>query len=204
MRAPSCAPPCVLPLWRCCCAQTQTRRVRARRYKYYNWRKDTSSDLILILVINGALIMAGTAVKYLVVDPHLSGTSDDAGALAAEATREAGTESLNWLERIWPDVYQVVLLTFGENFPDVSDTWQFQLYSVAMGLFGVIGFALLLALTEQFLLEVLESNVRQGTRVFERGHVLVLAQCIAGKDMETLWRIINQARSLLLLVWLAA
>ena len=44
-------------------------------------------------------------------------------------------------------------------------------------------------------MQVLERNVRQGTKVFERGHVLVLAQCVGGKDMETLWRMLNQARS---------
>ena len=89
---------------------------------------------------------------------------------------------------------QVVLLTFGENFPDASESWLFQIYSILMGLLGVVGFALLLALTEQIILEVLESNVRQGTKVFERDHVLVLAQCVGGKDMETLWRMLNQAR----------
>lgn len=89
---------------------------------------------------------------------------------------------------------QVVLLTFGENFPDANEAWLFQVYSIAMGLLGVVGFALLLALTEQIILEVLESNVRQGTKVFERDHVLVLAQCVGGKDMETLWRMLNQVR----------
>jgi hypothetical protein len=68
-----------------------------------------------------------------------------------------------------------------------------QLYSISMGLVGVIGFALVLALTEQLILEVLENNVRQGTRVFEHGHILVLAHCVAGKDTEALWRILNQA-----------
>lgn len=37
-------------------------------------------------------------------------------------------------------------------------------------------------------------DVENGAQVFERDHVLVLAQCVAGKDMETLWRGLNQVR----------
>ena len=161
------------------------------RYRYYNWRKDTSSDLVLILSFNGAFIAFGAFVKFIFVDPFLAGSSVDPDAIAASST---GTDQklINIWERLWPDVYQVILLTFGENFPDASENWLFQVYSIAMGLLGVVGFALLLALTEQIILEVLESNVRQGTKVFERGHILVLAQCIGGKDMETLWRMLNQ------------
>ena len=89
---------------------------------------------------------------------------------------------------------RVTLLTFGENFPTDDESAVFQLYSIAMALLGIIGFALLLALTEQILLEVLEANVQQGTTVFERRHLLVLSQCVAGKDMETLWRVLGQVR----------
>jgi hypothetical protein len=89
----------------------------------------------------------------------------------------------------------VTLLTFGENFPEASDGWPVQAYSIAMALVGVAGFALVLALTEQVLLEVLRNNVETGTQVFERDHVVVLAQCVAGKDMETLWRVLNQVRA---------
>jgi hypothetical protein len=167
----------------CCCC----------RYRYYNWRKDTASDLFLILMINAAFITAGAVVKFAFVDPYLAGTDVDPNDIAAAAAG-VDTSQVNIWERLWPDVYQVILLTFGENFPDASESWLFQIYSIAMGLLGVIGFALLLALTEQIILEVLESNVRQGTKVFERDHVLVLAQCIGGKDMEQLWRMLNQAR----------
>ena len=36
---------------------------------------------------------------------------------------------------------------------------------------GLASFALVLALIEQVVLEVLESNVRRGSRVYEAGHV---------------------------------
>jgi hypothetical protein len=161
------------------------------RYKYYNWRKDTSSDLLLIVVMNALLLLGGTAVKTAFVDPQLVGTGSDAPELAAQSSEESHS-TLSWVERLWPDIYQVLLLTLGENFPGVAETWKFQVYSIGMSLLGVIGFALLLALTEQILLEVLDSNVRQGTQVFEEGHILVVAECKAGKDMETLWRVLSQ------------
>lgn len=169
------------------------------RYRYYNWRRDTASDLILILVFNLALVAVGAVVKFALVDPVLSGGADDPSRIAAQSTGiEDGPLSppLPFYARLWPDIYQIILLTFGESFPAVNESWVFQLYSIGMGLVGVLGFALVLALTEQLLLEILDSNVRTGTRVFERGHILVLAHCVAGKDMEALWRVLNQARSL--------
>jgi hypothetical protein len=36
---------------------------------------------------------------------------------------------------------------------------------------GLVSFALVLALVEQVVLEVLESNVKQGSQVYEEGHV---------------------------------
>ena len=129
-------------------------RVEILKYRYYNWRRDTGSDLFLILVLNAFVVAAGAALKLAVVDPALKGTQDDPSEVAAEALGVDRTE-VTWLSRLWPDLYQVILLTFGENFPNVNESWQLELYSVAMGFLGVIGFALLLALTEQVILEVL-------------------------------------------------
>ena len=143
------------------------------------------------MLLNVGIIMCGTVLKFTVVDPFLP---------AALSPDEAGAATEGILGQLWTDAYQVVLLTFGENFPDVEliSEWPFQLFSVLMAVVGVLGFAVVLGLTEQVILEVLERNVRQGTKVFERRHVLVLAHCIAGKDMETLWRITTQV----LMLWL--
>lgn len=62
--------------------------------------------------------------------------------------------------------FRVTLLFFGENFPNDNEGWPLQLYSVTMALVGVAGFALVLALTEQVLLEVLRNNVETGTQVW--------------------------------------
>ena len=38
-------------------------------YNYYNWRQDTGSDLLLIIVLNMLLVVAGAIFKDVVVDP---------------------------------------------------------------------------------------------------------------------------------------
>lgn len=60
-----------------------------RRYRYYNWRKDTSSDLFLILGINATFIVGGALLKFVVVDPVLSGSDLDPRNIAAAAFSES-------------------------------------------------------------------------------------------------------------------
>ena len=38
-------------------------------YRYYNWRQDTGSDLLLIIVANMLLVVCGAVFKDVVVDP---------------------------------------------------------------------------------------------------------------------------------------
>ena len=38
-------------------------------YRYYNWRQDTGSDLLLIVVANVLLVICGAVFKDVVVDP---------------------------------------------------------------------------------------------------------------------------------------
>jgi len=38
-------------------------------YRYYNWRQDTGSDLLLIIVANMLLVVSGAVFKDVVVDP---------------------------------------------------------------------------------------------------------------------------------------
>ena len=42
--------------------------------------------------------------------------------------------------------------------------------------------------------QVLESNVRRGSPVFERGHFLVLAMAGSQRDRDVLWQLLTQAR----------
>ena len=52
-----------------------------------------------------------------------------------------------------------------------------QLFSVLVAIVGLASFALVLALVEQIVLEVIDSNVRRDSKVYEEGHTLVLGWC---------------------------
>ncbi len=42
--------------------------------------------------------------------------------------------------------------------------------------------------------EMIEQNVRQGSRVYESGHVLVLGWCYSQRDLEVVWKTLEQVR----------
>ena len=44
----------------------------------------------------------------------------------------------------------------------------------------------------QLVLEVLESNVKRGSKVYETGHVLVLGWVDNRRDEEVMWKILSQ------------
>jgi hypothetical protein len=46
----------------------------------------------------------------------------------------------------------------------------------------------------QAVLEVVEANVRRGSRVFESRHVLVLGWCSSQRDLEVVWKTLEQVR----------
>jgi hypothetical protein len=47
-------------------------------------------------------------------------------------------------------------------------------------------------LTHGSALQVLDSNVRRGSAVFERGHFLVLAMAGSQRDRDVLWQLLTQ------------
>jgi hypothetical protein len=40
--------------------------------------------------------------------------------------------------------------------------------------------------------ESIEANVRRGSRVYEEGHVLVLGWCTSQRDLEVVWKSLEQ------------
>ncbi|GFH27866.1 uncharacterized protein HaLaN_26251 [Haematococcus lacustris] len=91
------------------------------------------------------------------------------------------------------DIYEVLILSFGQEFPEVdSPSISHQAFSVLVAAIGLASFALVLALVEQVVLEVIEENVRRGTRVFEAGHVLVLGWATSQRDLEVVWKTLEQ------------
>ncbi len=66
---------------------------------------------------------------------------------------------------------QVGVLMFGNSFPDNASNALEQGFSLLIAALGIASFAISLALVEQVVLENLESNVRRGSKVYEKGHV---------------------------------
>lgn len=87
---------------------------------------------------------------------------------------------------------QVLIVWFGE-FPEVPKTFAQQAFSIAMAITGLAAFAIVLALVEQLVLQILTENVSRGSQVYEEGHFLVLAWAETQRDREVIWKILSQA-----------
>ncbi|KAL6749116.1 hypothetical protein V8C86DRAFT_3032280 [Haematococcus lacustris] len=139
-------------------------------YLYYNVRS-TTSDLQLFLALFLSVSLVNSCLRSLVVD----------GGAPSGFTA------------FWRDIYEVLILSFGQEFPEVdSPSISHQAFSVLVAAIGLASFALVLALVEQVVLEVIEENVRRGTRVFEAGHVLVLGWATSQRDLEVVWKTLEQ------------
>jgi len=60
---------------------------------------------------------------------------------------------------------------FGQQLPDEATSFAQQAFAVSVAAIGLAAFALVLALVEQVVLQVVDENVARGSRVFETGHV---------------------------------
>jgi hypothetical protein len=139
----------------CCC------------YRYYNWRQDGVSDLLLITAVSTTLLITAALVKRLLVDPtepadlqqqlqgpsavaggaslvaaaapsgvaarvaagaaapsapELTAAADVVGIPASSSSSSSSFDAVKrWLAALGTDVYQVMVLSFGENFPSPDD-----------------------------------------------------------------------------------
>ena len=66
---------------------------------------------------------------------------------------------------------QVLTLVLGQDFPEVNANAVNQAFSLLAAALGLVSFALVLALVEQIVLEVVENNVRTGSPIYEKDHV---------------------------------
>lgn len=87
---------------------------------------------------------------------------------------------------------QVLVVVFGQELPDTAASAAIQAFSLIVAAIGLASFALVLALVEQVVLQVLDANVRQGGQVFEEGHILVLSLADNQRDQEVIWKILSQ------------
>lgn len=86
----------------------------------------------------------------------------------------------------------MLVVVFGQELPDTAASAALQLFSLTVAAIGFASFALVLALVEQVVLQVLDTNVRQGGRVFEDGHLLVLSLAENQRDQEVIFKILSQ------------
>ena len=132
-------------------------------YRYFNWRQDTWNDLQLFATINTVLLLLASILKAKVVDP-----------LDPEADN-----NISGLRHFWQSVYEALVVVFGQDLPDTTASLLQQLWSLMVAAIGLAAFALVLALVEQVVLEVLKNNVQRGSQVYERGHVRARSPTLA-------------------------
>ena len=124
-------------------------------YRYFNWRQDTWNDLQLFAAINTVLLFLASIIKTEVVDP-LDSDADN---------------SISTFQHFWQSVYEALVVVFGQDLPESTANVVQQLWSLMVAAVGLAAFALVLALVEQLILEVLRNNVQRGSQVYETGHV---------------------------------
>lgn len=124
-------------------------------YRYFNWRQDTWNDLQLFATINSVLLFLASVLKAKVIDP-LDNEADN---------------SIPSSQHFWQSVYEALVVVFGQDLPDTTASVLQQLWALMVAAVGLAAFALVLALVEQVVLEVLKNNVQRGSQVYEEGHV---------------------------------
>ena len=66
---------------------------------------------------------------------------------------------------------QILSVVYGQQLPSPDASIGYQVFGVAVATTGLATFALVLALLQQVVLEVIDENVKQGRRVYEEQHV---------------------------------
>lgn len=122
-------------------------------------------------------------LTLVLCSPGLPYTLMDSARTAQACTTPVSASCFSMLKLLSvPPVSHVAAPTFLERASDISRCccWLAvadepegirQGFSIIVACFGLAAFALVLALVEQVVLESMENNVKQGSRVFESGHV---------------------------------
>jgi len=162
--------------------------------RYYNWRQDGVSDLMLVTAASSSLLFTAALVKLFFIDgdhaaidtsavtavsataavaiSDSSSSSSSGGGLAPGSSSDPTSSLRSFVSALWDNIYTVMVLSFGENFPDAAESGPLEeVFDVLVALAGLAGFALALALVEQVVLETNLANVKRGSKVYEMGHV---------------------------------
>ena len=139
-------------------------------YNYFNFRQTTFSDLILFLMINLIFLGMGSALQGLLLSQNFG-------------------ENLS----PWESLYDLFVVILGQELPPKgSSTFPQQVFAVAIAFFGLASFALILALIEQVVLEILESQVTVGSKVYEQGHYCLIGWGESARDIGQCTRIVKE------------
>lgn len=163
------------PMWR----RLISVKLGQLQYSYFNWRQDTWSDLQLFMVLNLLVFMAGAWVEGAVIR-------------SLDITVEPPPEGSTALGQFWYNLYSVLAVVLSQDLPAGEAGIPSQLFAIFTAVFGLASFALVLALIEQVVLEVLESNVKRGSTCYEEGHTVVLAYCSSMGGISLITRILTQ------------
>ena len=88
---------------------------------------------------------------------------------------------------------QVVELNLLQKLPpEFSVGLPTQVFSIGAASVGLAGLATVLALTQQAVLAILDRNVRRGSVVYEKGHIVILSWAVSSRDIEVIWKIASQ------------
>jgi len=159
--------------------------------RYYNWRQDGVSDLMLVTAASSSLLFTAALVKLFFIDGDhaaidtsavtavsataavaISDSSSSSSGLAPGSSSDPTSSLRSFVSALWDNIYTVMVLSFGENFPDADESGPLEeVFDVMVALAGLAGFALALALVEQVVLETNLANVKRGSKVYEMGHV---------------------------------
>lgn len=138
-------------------------------YAYFNWRSDSSKDLLVVFGGFLGLVLATSLLRHVAVAVVEPGSQHGSGG------PDAG-------QGLWGDVYQVCQWVLGQQFPAPDASLGQQVLAVVTAIFGLAAFAICLALVEQLVLDTLEANVKRGSQVYESGHVCTRGN--AGRDTK--------------------
>jgi len=142
-------------------------------YQYFNWRKNTGQDILLLLGFTMlTVILLGLGNLMLSI---------------SEGVVEGSPQAL------LASTYNIAQLWYSEGFPEQGESsWVRELYAVMVASIGLVFFTVLLAMVEQRFLEVLEDNVARGSNVYDDGHMVVLAWVESALSMNTVWKVLAE------------
>ncbi|CAG9465137.1 unnamed protein product [Pedinophyceae sp. YPF-701] len=185
------ATPVVAGGWALGAAWQQAKQAGERLlYLYYNWRKGTQSDLLVVATMNIGILSFFAAIKSFVDSVGEAPVGAEAPSPAAEAAAAGIRGVAGAVAHQLSAMYDVLILTIFTEPPDGPITPAQKLYTIAVGFVGMATFALVLALIEQAVMENWERNVGDGSCVYEKGHTLVLGSLESQIDIAMLYKLL--------------